>query len=123
MSAPTTERVAPRAAGFHTLRVADVERLTDDAVAVTFDVPDALGDDFAFRAGQYLTLRLVTDAGRGAPLLLDLRARGRRAADRGAPRRHRAVLHLAGRPAHPRRRDRGRAAAGPLLPADRRLAR
>ena len=63
MSAPTTERVAPRAAGFHTLRVADVERLTDDAVAVTFEVPDALGDDFAFRAGQYLTLRLVTDAG------------------------------------------------------------
>ena len=30
---------------------------------MTFDVPDALGDDFAFRAGQYLTLRLVTDAG------------------------------------------------------------
>ena len=49
MSAPTTERVAPRAAGFHTLRVADVERLTDDAVAVTFDVPDDLADDFAFR--------------------------------------------------------------------------
>ena len=34
------------------------ERLCDDAVAVTFDVPADLQDLFAFRAGQYLTLRL-----------------------------------------------------------------
>jgi ring-1,2-phenylacetyl-CoA epoxidase subunit PaaE len=59
MSAPTTERVAPRAAGFHTLRVADVERLTDDAVAVTFDVPAELTEDYAFKPGQALTLRRV----------------------------------------------------------------
>lgn len=51
------------AAGFHPLTVADVERLCDDAVAVTFDVPDSLADTFAFRAGQYLTLRLRTAAG------------------------------------------------------------
>jgi ring-1,2-phenylacetyl-CoA epoxidase subunit PaaE len=63
MSAPAPERAASRAAGFHTLRVADVERLCDDAVAVTFDVPDHLDDDYRFRAGQYLTLRLATDAG------------------------------------------------------------
>ena len=49
--------------GFHTLRVADVERLCDDAAAVTFDVPAALREAFAFRPGQYLTLRLRTDAG------------------------------------------------------------
>jgi ring-1,2-phenylacetyl-CoA epoxidase subunit PaaE len=59
MSAPTTEPDTAAAAheGFHRLRVAAVERLTDDAVAVTFDVPDDLADDFAFRAGQYLTVR------------------------------------------------------------------
>jgi ring-1,2-phenylacetyl-CoA epoxidase subunit PaaE len=42
---------------FHQLRVARVERLCGDAVAVTFDVPEELTDVFAFRAGQYLTLR------------------------------------------------------------------
>jgi ring-1,2-phenylacetyl-CoA epoxidase subunit PaaE len=47
--------------GFHPLRVADVERLCDDAVAVTFDVPDDLRADYAFRPGQYLTLRRVDD--------------------------------------------------------------
>ncbi|GAA1836471.1 phenylacetate-CoA oxygenase/reductase subunit PaaK [Pseudonocardia ailaonensis] len=57
MSAPTTETAAPRSTGFHTLRVSAVERLCDDAVAVTFDVPDALADEFAFRPGQYLTLK------------------------------------------------------------------
>jgi ring-1,2-phenylacetyl-CoA epoxidase subunit PaaE len=44
---------------FHPLRVARVEKLTDDAVAVTFDVPAELADDYAFRPGQALTLRRV----------------------------------------------------------------
>jgi ring-1,2-phenylacetyl-CoA epoxidase subunit PaaE len=44
-------------ATFHRLRVADVERLTDDAVAVTFEVPEELRDVFDFAAGQSLTLR------------------------------------------------------------------
>jgi phenylacetate-CoA oxygenase/reductase, PaaK subunit len=48
-------------ARFHKLTVADVERLCDDAVAVTFAVPDDLRTEFAFRPGQYLTLRLVVD--------------------------------------------------------------
>ncbi len=48
-------------AGFHTLAVAGVERLCDDAVAVTFTVPDDLRDEFAFRPGQYLTLRTRRD--------------------------------------------------------------
>ena len=46
-------------AGFRTLRVADVERLTADAVVVTFEVPEALREEFRFRAGQHLTLRRV----------------------------------------------------------------
>ena len=46
---------------FHTLRVATVEQLTDDSVAITFDVPAELRDDYAFLPGQHLT---VADAGR-----------------------------------------------------------
>jgi ring-1,2-phenylacetyl-CoA epoxidase subunit PaaE len=46
---------------FHTLTVADVEELTDDAVAVTFEVPDDLAGEFAFTPGQSLTLRRTLD--------------------------------------------------------------
>lgn len=42
---------------FHPLKVAEIERLCDDAVAVSFDVPPALAADFAFAPGQNLTLR------------------------------------------------------------------
>ena len=44
-------------ASFHELAVAAVEQLTEDAVAVTFEVPDDLREAFDFRAGQSLTLR------------------------------------------------------------------
>jgi ring-1,2-phenylacetyl-CoA epoxidase subunit PaaE len=57
--------VTPALGGFERLRVADVERLCDDAVAVTFDVPDALRETFAFRPGQYLTLRTFVDGDAG----------------------------------------------------------
>ncbi|MBP2366577.1 1,2-phenylacetyl-CoA epoxidase subunit PaaE [Pseudonocardia parietis] len=43
--------------GFHRLVVSDVDRLCDDAVAVTFDVPGDLREHYSFRPGQYLTLR------------------------------------------------------------------
>ena len=46
---------------FHTLGVASVERLCDDAVAVTFDVPEDLRAAYDFEAGQSLTLRRVID--------------------------------------------------------------
>jgi ring-1,2-phenylacetyl-CoA epoxidase subunit PaaE len=46
---------------FHTLTVAGVEELTDDAVAVSFEVPDDLAEEFAFVPGQSLTLRRVVD--------------------------------------------------------------
>jgi ring-1,2-phenylacetyl-CoA epoxidase subunit PaaE len=44
---------------FHPLKVARIEQLTDDAVAVTFDVPDELAEDYRFKPGQALTLRRV----------------------------------------------------------------
>ncbi|MDN5794240.1 MAG: phenylacetate-CoA oxygenase/reductase subunit PaaK [Intrasporangium sp.] len=46
-----------RRAVFHELEVLDIERLTDDAVAVTFRVPDDLAEEYAFLPGQHLTLR------------------------------------------------------------------
>jgi len=46
---------------FHRLRVARVERETRDAVAVTFDVPPALHEQFRYVQGQHLTLRADVD--------------------------------------------------------------
>jgi ring-1,2-phenylacetyl-CoA epoxidase subunit PaaE len=48
-------------AGFHRLRVAAVERLTADAVAVTFAVAPHLAAAYAFTPGQHLTLRTSVD--------------------------------------------------------------
>jgi ring-1,2-phenylacetyl-CoA epoxidase subunit PaaE len=42
---------------FHPLTVAAVEPLTDDAVAITFDIPEGLKDDYAFTQGQHITVR------------------------------------------------------------------
>ncbi len=42
---------------FHPLRVASVEPLTDDSVAITFAVPPELADDYRFVHGQHLTIR------------------------------------------------------------------
>ena len=62
---------------FHPLPVAQVERETRDAIAVTFDVPDSAARAFRFEPGQHLTLR-TRDRRRGrAPLVFDLlRRRG-----------------------------------------------
>jgi len=42
---------------FHPLRVASVEPLTDDSVAITFAVPPELAEDYRFVHGQHLTIR------------------------------------------------------------------
>ncbi len=59
MVATTPERTTRGA--FHTLTVAAVERLCDDAVAVTFEVPEELRSAYDFEAGQSLTLRRIID--------------------------------------------------------------
>lgn len=46
---------------FHTLTVCDIERLTDDAVAVSFAIPGDLTEAFRFAPGQHLTLRATID--------------------------------------------------------------
>ncbi|MDN3294119.1 2Fe-2S iron-sulfur cluster-binding protein [Streptomyces ficellus] len=48
---------------FHPLRVSEVERLTDDSVAVTFAVPPDLHAAFRHTPGQHLTLRRTTTDG------------------------------------------------------------
>jgi ring-1,2-phenylacetyl-CoA epoxidase subunit PaaE len=57
--ADDTTRVARRQ--FHELTVAQIDRLCADAVAITFDVPAELADDYQFRPGQSLTLRRMVD--------------------------------------------------------------
>ena len=46
---------------FHSLQVRSVEPDTQEAVIVTFDVPEALRSEFGFTQGQYLTLRTEID--------------------------------------------------------------
>lgn len=74
----TSRRTRPRRPEFHPLRVADVERLCDDAVAVSFEVPDELAGEYDFRPGQSLTLRLRRDGAEERRSYSICAARGRR---------------------------------------------
>ncbi len=46
---------------FHALRVAEVEPLTEDSVAVTFDVPDDLRPRFLHIPGQHIVIKAEID--------------------------------------------------------------
>lgn len=46
---------------FHPLRVLEVVPLTEESVAVTFDVPEELAATFRYLPGQHVTLRRVID--------------------------------------------------------------
>lgn len=48
-------------ARFHRLRVAAVDRLTDDSVALTLDVPPQLREEYRYAPGQHLALRRTAD--------------------------------------------------------------
>ena len=48
---------ASRRATFHSLEVAEVRRLTEESIEVTFAVPDHLRSAYQYLAGQYLALR------------------------------------------------------------------
>jgi len=47
---------------FHELMVVEVSPLTDESVAVTFDVPEELARTFAYTPGQHVTLRSTIDS-------------------------------------------------------------
>ncbi len=42
---------------FHALKISNVQALTPNSVALTFEIPDSLKDSFRFTAGQYITLK------------------------------------------------------------------
>jgi ring-1,2-phenylacetyl-CoA epoxidase subunit PaaE len=58
---PLNETDVAAAKGFFRLRVRNARPETRDAIVVTFDVPPALEKQFAFAAGQHLTLRKEID--------------------------------------------------------------
>lgn len=57
-SATEKRRVSSR---FHPLKIAGIRPTTDQAVVISFEVPDDLEDTFRFIQGQYLTLRKEFD--------------------------------------------------------------
>ncbi len=63
MTQVTVRRPVRRRPTFHALPIEALDRLTDDAVAVTFFVPPELREEFAFRAGQHVTLRVPVEDG------------------------------------------------------------
>ena len=46
---------------FHALRVAEIVPETAEAYSIRFEIPPELRDEFAFKAGQHLTLRATID--------------------------------------------------------------
>jgi len=46
---------------FHQLTLSSVEKITKDAVAIGFEVPDELRQEFSFKQGQHLTLKANID--------------------------------------------------------------
>lgn len=60
-SAPAVAARARGHATFHRLAVAAVEQVTDDAIAITFEVPAGLAADYDFEAGQHVNIRMPGD--------------------------------------------------------------
>ncbi|MFD2542875.1 2Fe-2S iron-sulfur cluster-binding protein [Lacinutrix gracilariae] len=44
---------------FHTLTIKDIQRETEKAVTISFNVPENLKEAFAFKAGQYITIKTI----------------------------------------------------------------
>ena len=43
---------------FHKLSVKNIKRETDNAISLSFNIPENLKDTFTFKAGQYITLKI-----------------------------------------------------------------
>jgi ring-1,2-phenylacetyl-CoA epoxidase subunit PaaE len=54
----TVDRPTRHRSVTHRLTVARVERLTDDAVEITFEVPEALEDEYEFLPGQHVNVAM-----------------------------------------------------------------
>ncbi len=44
-------------AQFHSLTIKSIVKVTEQSVAITFNIPESLKDIFSFKAGQYITLK------------------------------------------------------------------
>lgn len=42
---------------FHKLTIKDIKRETDKAISIAFEIPENIKNNFAFKAGQYITLK------------------------------------------------------------------
>ncbi|SDX17287.1 ring-1,2-phenylacetyl-CoA epoxidase subunit PaaE [Arthrobacter sp. cf158] len=62
-----TQTASRRRASFHNLTVAEVRRLTDDAIEVTFGVPAELAGQYDYLPGQYVALRTTLPDDNGEP--------------------------------------------------------
>ncbi|GAB3230935.1 1,2-phenylacetyl-CoA epoxidase subunit PaaE [Mycolicibacterium hippocampi] len=59
LSVPTGRALRNRP--FRTVRIAEVQRLCDDAAAITFAIPDEYASEFVFSPGQSVTIRRTID--------------------------------------------------------------
>ncbi len=57
----TSQLPDPLTPNFYPLKVADIEPLTEEAVAITFYLPDELRPTFAYLPGQHVTVRAFID--------------------------------------------------------------
>lgn len=57
----TTPTISKQKAKFNALTVSEVRRLTDDAVEISFEVPEELQADYDYIPGQYVALRTQID--------------------------------------------------------------
>ena len=46
---------------FHKLSIKNIKRETNKAIRISFNVPKNLKDTFAFKAGQYITLKTIIE--------------------------------------------------------------
>jgi ring-1,2-phenylacetyl-CoA epoxidase subunit PaaE len=66
-AAESAQAAGRRRPSFHTLTVAEVRRLTEDAIEVSFGVPAELAGQFDYLPGQYVALRTTLPDENGEP--------------------------------------------------------
>ncbi|HCB58302.1 MAG TPA: phenylacetate-CoA oxygenase/reductase subunit PaaK, partial [Arthrobacter bacterium] len=66
-AAESAQAAGRRRPSFHALTVAEVRRLTEDAIEVTFGVPAELAGRFDYLPGQYVALRTTLPDEDGEP--------------------------------------------------------
>ncbi|WP_442544841.1 1,2-phenylacetyl-CoA epoxidase subunit PaaE [Arthrobacter sp. KN11-1C] len=66
-AAEQAQATGRRRASFHSLSVSEVRRLTEDAIEVTFGVPEELSGQYDYLPGQYVALRTTLPDESGEP--------------------------------------------------------